>query len=83
MTWVNPTETVAICKEFDIPHVQVVASHYPFFNEITTIEDALKFAEGKTARGHEREGIVLKQDDGNGDIHLKIVSNRYLLAEKD
>lgn len=81
--FVSPDERRKFCEEFDIPHVQVVASHYPFFNEITTIEDALKFAEGKTARGHEREGIVLKQDDGNGDIHLKIISNRYLLTEKD
>ena len=81
--FVSPDERRKFCEEFDIPHVQVVASHYPFFKEITTIEDALKFAEGKTARGHEREGIVLKQDDGNGDIHLKIVSNRYLLTERD
>ena len=81
--FVAPEERREICKRLDIPHVQVVAKNFPFFDKITTMEEALKFAEGKTLRGNEREGVVLKQDDGKGDLHFKIVSNRYLLKMED
>lgn len=81
--FISPDERRKFCEEFEIPHVQVLETHYPFFDKVRTIEEALLFAEGKTARGHEREGVVLKQDDGNGDVHLKIISNKYLLSEKD
>ena len=81
--FISPDERRKFCEEFEIPHVQVLETHYPFFDKVRTIEEALLFAEGETARGHEREGVVLKQDDGNGDVHLKIISNKYLLSEKD
>lgn len=81
--FVAPEERREICKRLDIPHVQVVAEKFPFFDKITTMEEALKFAEGKTLRGNEREGVVLKQDDGKGDLHFKIVSNKYLLKMED
>ena len=55
----------------------------PFFDMITSMDEALKFAEGKTLRGNEREGIVLKASDGIDDTHFKIVSNRYLLKQQD
>ena len=81
--FVPPKNRRNICHVLKLPHVQVIEDNYPFFQKITTIEEALKFAEGKTIRGNEREGIVLKQDDGNGDLHFKIVSNRYLLKQED
>lgn len=81
--FVSPEERREFCEKRNIPHVQILETHYPFFDRVTTMDDALKFAEGKTLRGNEREGVVCKQDDGNGDLHFKIVSNRYLLKQQD
>lgn len=81
--FLNPNETVAFCKEFDIPHVEVLETDYPFFDNITNIEDALKFAEGKTKEGNEREGVVCKTCDDGEYASFKIVSNRYLLKQED
>lgn len=81
--FLNPNDTVAFCKEFDIPHVEVVKTDFPFFDEITTMEDALKFAEGKTKEGNEREGVVCKTCDDGPYASFKVVSNNYLLHEKD
>ena len=76
-------DRVAFCAKLAIPHVQVLHEEFPFFDEVTTMDAALKFAEGKTLRGNEREGIVLKASDGIDDTHFKIVSNRYLLKQQD
>lgn len=81
--FLNPNETVAFCKEFDIPHVEVLETDYPFFDNITNMEDALKFAEGKTKEGNEREGIVCKTCDDGEYASFKIVSNKYLLKQED
>ena len=81
--FLSPQERVRFCEEHSIPHVQVIEVDFPFFDRITTMDDALKFAEGKTLRGNEREGVVLKASDGIDDTHFKIVSNRYLLKQQD
>ena len=81
--FLNPKETVAFCKEFDIPHVEVLETDYPFFDNITNMEDALKFAEGKTKEGNEREGVVCKICDDGPYASFKIVSNEYLLKQED
>ncbi|MCQ2300361.1 MAG: hypothetical protein MJZ81_09590 [Bacteroidales bacterium] len=52
--FVEPSERRGFCERMKIPHVQVIATGMPFFDKITTMEDALKFAEGKTLRGNER-----------------------------
>jgi len=81
--FLNPNETVAFCKEFDIPHVEVLKTDFPFFDEITTMEDALKFAEGKTKEGNERKGVVCKTCDDGLYASFKIVSNKYLMKQED
>lgn len=81
--FMTPRDRVAFCAKLAIPHVQVLHEDFPFFDEVTTMDAALKFAEGKTLRGNEREGIVLKASDGIDDTHFKIVSNRYLLKQQD
>ena len=81
--FLNPNETVAFCKEFDIPHVDVIETDFPFFDKITTMEEALKFAEGKTKEGNEREGVVCKTCDGGSYASFKIVSNKYLMKQED
>lgn len=81
--WVNPKESYALCEEFDIPHVQVIRDDFAFFDEIKTMDEALKFAEGKTAEGNEREGIVCKTVDDGPYASFKVVSNRYLMKQED
>jgi hypothetical protein len=41
----------------------------------------LKFVEGKTDNGNEREGCVFKSMDGK--IMFKCINNKYLLKEAD
>ena len=48
------------------------------FDRFRTMDELLAFAEGKTARGHEREGVVFKSTDAPY-ASFKAVSNRYLL----
>lgn len=81
--FLTPAVRRAFCKEYNLPHVQVIKESMDFFNEITTMEDALKFAEGKTLRGNEREGVVLKTCDDGPVLSFKIVSNTYLLHAKE
>lgn len=63
--------------------MQIIKDNFAFFDEIRTMDEALKFAEGKTAEGNEREGVVLKTVDGLPYASCKIVSNRYLLKGND
>lgn len=82
--FVSPDERREFCKRVNIPHVQVVATKMPVFKIHTTVDDILKFAEGKTARGNEREGLVFKTDDGlEPALSFKAVSNRYLMKSED
>ena len=81
--FIAPQERVNFCERLSIPHVQVLETDFPFFDIITTMDEALKYAEGKTLRGNEREGLVMKASDGIDDTHFKIVSNRYLLKQQD
>lgn len=81
--WVNPVDTVKMCETLGLEHVQIVKSNFAFFDEITTMEEALKFAEGKTAEGNEREGVVLKTIDALPYASFKIVSNKYLMKQED
>ena len=81
--WVNPTDTVQMCKSLGLEHVQIVKDNFAFFDEIKTMDDALEFAEGKTAEGNEREGVVLKTIDSLPYASFKIVSNRYLMKQED
>lgn len=78
-----PNALVTFCGILGIPHVAVIEYEFPFFDRITTMEDALKFAEGKTKEGNEREGVVCKTVDNGPYASFKIVSNKYLLSEKD
>ena len=68
-----------LCRQVNIPHVNIIKDRFKFFDEITTMEDALKFAEGKTPEGNEREGVVCKSVDRYPRVSFKIVSNKYLL----
>ena len=69
--------------QMGIPYVPVINRAMKTFDELTTMEAILAFAEGKTARGHEREGVVFKSVDDKQFVSFKVISNRYLLKQKD
>lgn len=82
--FVEPEVRRTFCEKNNIPHVQVVAKNMPIFKVYGTVDEILKFAEGKTARGNEREGLVFKTDDGlEPQLSFKAVSNRYLMKQED
>jgi RNA ligase (TIGR02306 family) len=74
-----PGHAQDLCEDLGIPYVPVISKFMKVFDEITSMDELLKFAEGKTARGHEREGLVFKSADDKPFVSFKAVSNRYLL----
>ena len=61
-------------------YVTVIASGVPVFQRFKNVDELLLFAEGKTDRGNEREGLVFKTMDEPYRT-FKAVSNRYLLKQ--
>ena len=80
--YVPSTERVNLCKMLDIPHVKVIESRKDVFADLPTVDDVLLYAEGKTDRGNEREGLEFKEADVSNPRSFKAVSNRYLLKLK-
>ena len=77
-----PFERRLRCEEFGFTHVQVINPNIKVFTEYPTMDAVLKFAEGKTLRGNEREGVVFKSNTVH-NLSFKAVSNRYLLKQED
>ena len=73
----------ALCSVMDIPHVPVIEPALDVFNRFHNIDEILPYADGKTARGNPREGIVFKEVGTTHPISFKVVSNNYLLKQKD
>lgn len=82
MRFENPKATEEICNRLNIPHVTVLANNMPVFQKFGNADEILAFAEGKTARGNEREGVVFKSTDEKPYISFKAVSNKYLMSLK-
>lgn len=76
-----PPERQSICRELNLPHVEIVNPSIKVFELYPTMEALLQYAEGKTARGNEREGLVFKSM--NSSLSFKAVSNRYLMKTID
>ena len=74
------TETVAQCL-LGCPHVKVISPNLKVFDEYPTFDKLMEFAQGKTDRGNEREGIVCKTTKPPY-VSFKVVSNKYLLKLK-
>lgn len=70
------------CKKFDIPHVKIIHKNMRVFDTFSDIAEVLLFAEGKTDRGNEREGLVFKEANTSTPRSFKAVSNKYLLKQK-
>ena len=77
-SFVPPGEARKLCASVGLQYVPVVAESMDVFATLTDIDAMLAFAEGKTARGNEREGLVFKTVDAPF-VSFKAVSNRYLL----
>ena len=77
-SFIPPGEARALCDKAGLQYVPVIAESMDVFAEFTDIDALLSFAEGKTARGNEREGLVFKTVDAPY-VSFKAVSNRYLL----
>lgn len=72
-------ERLKICDEFGLTHVPVLKRHFKVFREFSSVDEILKFAEGKTENGNEREGVVFKQEGSEHPFTFKAVSNAYLM----
>ena len=80
--YLGSTERRKLCERLGLPHVKVIDPAMDVFTELPSVDDVLKFAEGTTDRGHEREGLVFKEADCEYPRSFKAVSNRYLLKLK-
>lgn len=78
--FLQPLEARALCANLGLKYVTVVAESLQVFKYYDTVDKLLAFAEGKTARGNEREGLVFKAVD-EPYLSFKAVSNRYLLKQ--
>ena len=79
--YLTPTERIQTTVMLGIPHVKILSTNWKVFNELPTLDAMLKFVEGKTDNGNEREGCVFKSMDGK--IMFKCINNKYLLKEAD
>lgn len=66
-----------LIKHVPIPHTNVTLAELG----ITDIKSLLKFAEGPSLNHPVREGYVFKRMDG--EFSFKVISNAYLLKQKD
>ena len=78
--WFTPVQRHDFCRRTGLPHVKVIRDGWKVFQDLTTMDDFLEFVKGKTDRGHEREGMVWKSEDGR--VSFKVINNDYLLKEK-
>lgn len=79
--YLTTDECVFFCECLDIPHVPVLANAMKVFRAYPTMDSLLEFADGFTARGNRREGLVFKQVDSSHPITFKAVSNKHLLKQ--
>lgn len=80
--YLAPKERIDVCNLIGLKHVPVLDA--AFIIEDLTIQDLLNTAEDKSQLNlkQEREGIVLKCNQ-QPDLHFKVISNKYLLKQKD
>lgn len=79
--YLSHAERVQVVELLELKHVPVILKN-GLVNH--TIDELLELAEGKSVLNpsQEREGIVFKQHQ-NPDVSFKVISNKYLLKQKD
>lgn len=80
--YLTPCRARSVCKTLGLTYVRVIENDLDVFSEFATTEEVLRYAEGKTEAGHEREGLVFKSID-YPFVSFKAVSNRYLMSQED
>lgn len=80
--FLTPALAQSLCGSIGLDHVTILEDRMDVFNRFKNIDEILAFAEGKTERGNEREGVVFKSVD-KPYVSFKAVSNRYLMKQKD
>lgn len=83
--WLTWAERYSVCDSLGLDHVPVKGAIIPReaanSNDPQTIRQfLLNMADGVTASGNPREGLVFKSKEG--DFSFKVVSNEYLLKQK-
>ena len=74
-----PEERISLCQELNIPHVPVFDSNFTLDKSIAQL---LELADGESMnKGVKREGLVFKHK--TSDFSFKVISNSYLLKNKD
>lgn len=78
----GPAERMALAEALDIPHVPLVDPGF-VVSAATSMDELLALADGPSAllATQDREGLVYKRLDGAASF--KVVSNKYLLKQKD
>lgn len=80
--YLEVSDRIELCKKAQIPHVPVINQAMDVFSKHTTLESLLEFADGTTANGNPREGVVFKQCGTTHPRTFKVISNKYLLASE-
>lgn len=74
-----PDERRKLCEDYEIPHVPVVATGFRFFREFRNATIAAKAADGNSAKGRARQGIVCRSDDGRfPEVWVQVTSPKYI-----
>ncbi|MBO6031831.1 MAG: hypothetical protein J6Q22_10360 [Prevotella sp.] len=81
--FVESGERKTLCDRLQIPHVPIIEARMDVFDNFHNMDEILPFADGKTARGNPREGLVFKEVGTTHPCTFKVVSNKYLLSEND
>jgi len=91
--WLSAPERYSLIGEINqniagdkkLSHVPILDKCIKIFSVVDNIEDLLKMAEGPSISAKLREGDVYKSlEKINGEyIQFKVISNKYLLKEKD
>jgi RNA ligase (TIGR02306 family) len=80
--WLTVADCHSICRELELRHVPVVDSVITL-SELGSVDEILRYAEGRTENGNEREGVVFREIGTTHPKSFKAVSNRYLLQNKE
>jgi RNA ligase (TIGR02306 family) len=83
--YLTADERVRLLNELEIEEdIHIYITHFKKLSEFNSLDEILKFAEGKSLKAEIREGLVFKSKERiNGKIiSFKAISNQFLLNEK-
>jgi RNA ligase (TIGR02306 family) len=89
--WLTPSERYSFIEKInslmdkELLHVPILDKEIKIFSVVSSLDELLVMADGKSINAKYREGDVYKSVEKiNGHyIQFKVISNKYLLKEKD